>query len=358
MCACCPPQGLFPRHLMAGVLDPANYDAADYRHRFVQLARDRRLRGSHPRGARSCSAGSSAIAESFTDDASDHGIRATPSRWGDAPVSAKAIPLLLRPAGHPADVRALGSGEDRPRGGPTRTSATGPTTTSPAPPAFVTDPLRFDLEPNNFLRIEGHLGKNVQSVLESLLSLKKSHRLPIEVIALRTGAFDESIDVDLSKEECRFQDLETLYETLRAELICFLVKQVAVLLLPSPMQDAGGEEAGRPDARAAEDVRARTSSPQPGTLGFWIESILSWKPGRRPPRFVFPAAGQPSLPNQVLGLVGAMSDLAARLTDDLRQVDFPAVGDRYQTPRRHRPPDRRVAAERSVRRARPRRPAR
>ena len=37
---------------------------------------------------------------------------------------------------------------------------------APAPPAFVTDPLRFDLEPNNFLRIEGHLGKNVQSVLE------------------------------------------------------------------------------------------------------------------------------------------------------------------------------------------------
>ena len=40
---------------------------------------------------------------------------------------------------------------------------------APAPPPFVTDPLRFDLEPNNFLRIEGHLGKNVQSVLETLL---------------------------------------------------------------------------------------------------------------------------------------------------------------------------------------------
>src|SRR6185436_10060911 len=35
MCACCPPEGLFPRHLMAGVLDPVAYDAADYRHHFV-----------------------------------------------------------------------------------------------------------------------------------------------------------------------------------------------------------------------------------------------------------------------------------------------------------------------------------
>ena len=124
----------------------------------------------------------------------------------------------------------------------------------PAPPAFVTDPLRFDLEPNNFLRIEGHFGKNVQTVLEAVLSLKESHRLPFEVIALRTGAFDENVDVDLSKEECRFQDLETLYETLKSELTCFLVKQVAVLLRP-PQRPPGRGAAGRPHTLAAKDVR-------------------------------------------------------------------------------------------------------
>jgi hypothetical protein len=72
---------------------------------------------------------------------------------------------------------------------------------SPAAPAFVTDPLRYDLEPYNFLRIEGHLGKNYQSVLSTLLSLKTQYRLPINIIALRTGAFDEKMPVDLSKEE-------------------------------------------------------------------------------------------------------------------------------------------------------------
>ena len=215
---------------------------------------------------------------------------------------------------------------------------------APAPPAFVTDPLRFDLEPNNFLRIEGHLGKNVQSVLETLLSLKKSHRLPIEVIALRTGAFDENIDVDLSKEECRFQDLETLYETLKSELICFLVKQVQYFYaLPGPDGRPGRGGRSCPTLGLLKTVRARLRRParDPGTQdrgGPDVEARATAHASSSP------SPGTPNLPSQVLALVGAMSDLAARLTDDIRQLDFAAFGDRYREPRRDRPPDRRVPA--------------
>ena len=35
----------------------------------------------------------------------------------------------------------------------------------------MTDALRFDLEPYNFLRVEGHLGKPYQTVLQRLLRL-------------------------------------------------------------------------------------------------------------------------------------------------------------------------------------------
>ena len=198
MCACCPPEGLFPRHLMAGVLDPDLHDAADYRHRFVRSPAVGDCDGPHPRGA-PLFGRLVAIVDSFTETPPDKGVRATPSRWGDAPLSAKAIPYYYDQDGDAAGVPALGPGQDRPSAAPTRTSATAPTTTRRPHRRSSPTRSRFDLEPNNFLRIEGHLGKNVQTVLGSLLSLKKSHRLPIEVVALRTGAFDENVEIDLSQ---------------------------------------------------------------------------------------------------------------------------------------------------------------
>jgi len=324
MCACCPPEGLFPRHLMAGVLDPENYDAADYRHRFIPspavgdcVDRTRYVRSLFGRLV--------AIVESFTETPPDKGIRATPSRWGDVPLSAKAIPYYFDQSGTPP-VLELWDPAKTARGRATQNLSYRADDYSPAPPAFVTDPLRFDLEPNNFLRIEGHLGKNVQSVLESLLSLKNSYRLPIEVVALRTGAFDENMDIDLSKEKCRFQDLETLYETLRAELTCFLVKQVQYFYA-LPMPDGVGEGSVAPTLGLLKTF-APDFVAEPGTLGRTIESVLTWRPGRP---LMFVPFRAPTLLSQVFALVGAMSDLAVRLTDDLRQVDFPTIEDRYRT---------------------------
>ena len=100
MCACCPPEGLFPRHLMAGVLDPVTYDTADYRHRFVPSPavgdcedRTREVRLLFRRLV--------AMLESFTEAPPDKGVRATPSRWGDVALSAKAIPYYYDQDGTP-----------------------------------------------------------------------------------------------------------------------------------------------------------------------------------------------------------------------------------------------------------------
>ena len=327
MCACCPPEGLFPRHLMAGVLDRTAYDVADYRHHFVPSPAGGDCE-DRTRAVRQLFRRLVAIVESFTEAPPDKGVRVTPSRWGDAPVSAKAIPYYYDQDGTPPvfelwdPVKTVGQRANR-------NLSYRADEYSPPPPAFVTDPLRFDLEPNNFLRIEGHLGKNVQDVLETLLSLKKSHRLPIEVIALRTGAFDENIEVDLSKEECRFQDLETLYEALKSELVCFLVKQVEYFYaLPDDV--VIGVEVAEPTLWLLKTY-APDFVAQPGTLGRRFEAVLSWRPGQPSPPFIFALPGMANLPSQALALVGAMSELAARVTDDIRQMDIAAFGDRYRT---------------------------
>ena len=330
LCACCPPSDLFPRHLMIGVLDPVTHDPADYRHQFVRSPavgdcadRSRQVRQLFRRLV--------AMLASFQEEAANNGIRATPSRWGDAPVSAKAIPFYYRQVGAPPLFELWDPVKTaRRRANQNLSYRAGEYL--PAPPAFVTDPLRFDLEPNNFLRIEGHLGLEVQSVLKTLLSLRKSHRLPFEVVALRTGAFDENSDVDLRGDDCRFRDLETLYDTLKAELDCFLVKQIKYFYgLPFPVAAGAPVEIGH-EPRVPTLALLQKHDPdfraEPGTMGYKIEGALTWKPGQAFP-WIVAVPGVPDLPGQVYALVGALSSLSALLTDDLRELDFTAMAEQY-----------------------------
>ena len=331
LCACCPPDGLFPRHLMAGVLDPSQHDPADYRHHFVRspaisecAERSRQVRQLFQRLV--------AMQASFQEVLGDNGILATPSRWGDAPLSLKAIPYYYDQQGTPP-LYELWDPVKTARRRANQNLSYRASDYVPAPPAFVTDPLRYDLEPNGFLRIEGHLGLSVRAVLKVLLSLRKSHRLPIEVIALRTGAFDESAPVDLSKEECRFRDLEALYDALKAELDCFLVKETKYFYsLPFPAVAGAPVLIGEVELIPVLPL-LKTQYPEfralPGTLGYKIESALTWRPGRPYP-WIIAGPGVADLPGQVYALVGVMSDLAGLLTEDLRQLDLAAMAERYQ----------------------------
>jgi hypothetical protein len=335
MCACCPPEGLFPRHLMAGVLAPATVaDPEDYRHRWVPspavgdcaqrteewLVLFRRL---------------VAMAESFTEappmpargkSRFDRQIRITPSMWGDAPLSAKAIPYYYEQDGAPP-LYELWDPVKSARRRANQNLSYRSDEYQPAAPSFVTDPLRFDLEPHNFLRIEGHLGKDVSGVLSTLLTLKDTRRLPIDVIALRTGAFDEKIEVDLTKEQCRFEDLETLYATLRAELICFVCKEVRYFYDFPFDYESNVKQPAVPSLpllrTCAPDFRV-----QPGTIGRWIDDVRAWMSGLHV-GFLFIALPR-ELAYHAYALVGALPALPELLGDDIRHVDFTGFAERYR----------------------------
>jgi hypothetical protein len=233
MCACCPPQELFPRHLMLGEAIPPE-DATtvtNYRHLFLaspaisrcqQQTSDLRLlfqrlltmvkQFSH-----------NPVLPKANSEMPDSQIRITPSKHADVLLSAKCIPYYYSQGGDPRLFEVWSPEKTRRRRATQNLSYRADEYSDEA---FVTDPLRFDLEPYNFLRIEGHLGKNFKTVVDTLLELKDRYRLPIDIVALRTGALDETITVDLSQEECWFQDLETQYRVLREELRCFLCKEM------------------------------------------------------------------------------------------------------------------------------------
>ena len=107
---------------------------------------------------------------------------------------------------------------------------------------YTKNPLRYDLEPYNFLRIEGHIGQPYKTALRTILGIRNQYRLPFDVIALSAdiNSLKTSLEslgkmdtvsklieqyAEQLQCDCEFQDLEALYDTLSAELTCTLCKE-------------------------------------------------------------------------------------------------------------------------------------
>jgi hypothetical protein len=211
MCACCPPEGLFPRHLMLGVLTIEKGENT-YRHSFLPSpAVDnceeaiKVLRQLFQRLVQ--------MIEQFTDkpllpsstsdqvgmvmvlaQRNDMSIRITPSKLGDVPLSDKAIPYYYKQDGKPP-LYQLWSPEKTRRGKANQNlsyrSDSNEYNLSDADRLFYVFPnsLSYDLEPYNFLRIEGHLGQDAK-VVEGFLKTKiKQYRLPIEILRIEAEQF-------------------------------------------------------------------------------------------------------------------------------------------------------------------------
>jgi len=238
LCSCCPPEELFPRHLMLGLIRPDLVkNPGIYRHDFLSSPA---IKGCEERKAELLLLFGRLVemVTHFTNNPTPPDftnrevarkfipVRVTPSKLGDVPISAKAIPYYYLQNGTTPLYRYWNVDKTR-RNRANQNLSFRSDEYIPSAPLFVTRPLEYDIEPFNFFRIEGHLGKNVKSVMSTLLEIKTTNRLPIEIIALRTGEFDARIPVDLTREVCRFQDLDSLFDALRDEFISALGKTLA-----------------------------------------------------------------------------------------------------------------------------------
>jgi hypothetical protein len=182
---CLPDASLFPRHLVLGVLK--NSGNQQYRSRFLPspalvLAENRRgeLRFLFERLLR--------MVQDFNilpDEYNATPPKIIPSQFGYRHLSGKALPFYYRPELRPywdasrKDWQArniLSWHEDADS------------------PAHVRQPLDYDLEAYNFLRIEGHVGKNLLAVTTTLGELIKNRRLPISILYLSTDAVGDFLE--------------------------------------------------------------------------------------------------------------------------------------------------------------------
>jgi PKD repeat protein len=169
----------------------------------------------------------------------NNNIRITPSSLGKYPLAKKAIPFYYMPVEGTGslvdnwDIEKTADGEaDQNLSYNSNLYATDD---------YVLNPLNYDLEPYNFLRVEGHIGMNYTTALKSIVGLRNKNRLPFDVVALGTDL--ESLKTALAdlgktstvaalvekyadriKTPCQFQDIDTLYDTLIAEITCQLCR--------------------------------------------------------------------------------------------------------------------------------------
>ncbi|WP_233377426.1 PKD domain-containing protein [Maribellus sp. CM-23] len=86
----------------------------------------------------------------------------------------------------------------------------------------IQNPLAFNTDSSDFLRIEGHQGKDYRDVLEELDDLKKEYGLSFDVKALSVNINTETLDID--DYECEFEDLKVMLKAWTSEQDCILAQ--------------------------------------------------------------------------------------------------------------------------------------
>jgi hypothetical protein len=215
--ACCPNPARYPKHLRLGHLAqgdtclPSPYRTL-FHHAPIhngQQALRQRVIGLHQR--------LNTLLSSFRDPANFTQLRITPSRELDRPLSERAIPYYYRV--NETFLRHW-SPELARRCRHRETNSYHALDYNPAAEAYTRDALRYSLKPFDFLRIEGHHGRNYRQVLSQVLSERKRQNLPFDVVAVKLGR--SATGTDLGDVDCHFNDLEVMCNAWKEDLACRL----------------------------------------------------------------------------------------------------------------------------------------
>ncbi len=283
---CCPDEQLFPRHLLLYAAFPSKNI---YRHRFIPspalggsdgLVGEMRFLMKRMATMVQMLQVPPEIVPALNNKRSTP-IRITPSKLGDVPLSQKAIPYYYNVLQAPLLFNAWNYQKTSTGRGNTNLSYYAPEYNSTDD--YVRTPLLFDIEPHNFLRIEGHIGMSWQKALQEIYQIKYKHRLPFEVVALNGDfksllAFVQQSVADLGKvlaehpEQwrkilCYFTDIEMQYDMQAAELRCTIGK-VMRFLYSYPADQSTGNVGGVPasDLLQKFDATYRTRINSKGLL--------------------------------------------------------------------------------------------
>jgi hypothetical protein len=166
----------------------------------------------------------------------DNNIRITPSTLGNVSLSEKAIPYYY-PIPNVADPLLKNWSPEKSMQNKITRNLSYHAINYNSVNDDIRNPLLYDLEPYNFLRIEGHIGKPYQHVVRTIADIRNQNRLPFDIVALSADVTSITAFIkDLGKlltsgntdpqatlqaftgSSCHFNDLEVLFDSLMTEL--------------------------------------------------------------------------------------------------------------------------------------------
>ena len=299
--SCCPDPGLFPRHLFAGIfgtkvitisgnqvtVPTCITEGTAY---YDQFMPSRVLAGFNNAADeiqmlfrrlvlqyQSFALPSVKVTSAQGDPKVDPQIKITPTLSGRAPLSLKSIPVYYNvpvfqlQQNWNYQLKLMNKGNR---------NLSYYASTYNTSDSSVYDPLSYDLEEKNFLRVEGHIGKPYTSVLYNLQTIMNQYRLPFKVTIVTTG-FDEANDPNLLADiqklgqvpAALFADLDIAYKTNVSEIVSRFVQATKIIYkgkscLPSSRTAPG----------FSKTVLLKDNAPDflvtPGSIGSYYEEYV------------------------------------------------------------------------------------
>jgi glutathione peroxidase-family protein len=219
---CCPDIKSFPKHLFLGVLVPTEQDILykNYRHSFYKspilghghenfekfkslVDRLKNQLGSYISGTLATT------------------VKITPSKFGTHPLGDKAIPFYYKLSNQNVEEPLLKSWNYEKtlvnKQGRNLSYHTALLQNTPA----IQTPLKYNLEPYNFLRIEGGQGLTYTNAISQINALKTANGLSFDLKALGI-TIPSTATVNVEDYPCEFSDLNAMLQSWRAEYECIL----------------------------------------------------------------------------------------------------------------------------------------
>ncbi|WP_431166554.1 hypothetical protein [Tenacibaculum halocynthiae] len=209
---CCPSIGAFPKHIMLGKLKKATV-YPELRHRFYKST----IIGNEDENLQKVALlinRAIAIANSYIGKEKSGEIVITPSQ-AHTFLSNKAVPFYYNVS---SDFLKKWDFNKTKNYRENQNLSYHKSKLSSA--LAIQKPLSYNIDKNDFYRIEGHQGKMYREALEKILKLKKDNGLSFDVKTLSINATEQNININ--KYECEFEDLKMLLNAWRTEQNCIL----------------------------------------------------------------------------------------------------------------------------------------
>ncbi len=220
---CCPDEGLFAKHLMLGeALQTDSCRPSVFRKEFVPSPIHDGPRDKYDEFAM-LFARMVLMVEAFSVPEFEAEIKITPSSEKGTPLGKRAIPYYYSPADSQNPLYKSWSFDLARKCVPDRALSYHADQYATSPDLeFVRTPLKYDIDPYPFFRMEGHLRQKFAEGLAKLQTLAEDHNLPVKVLGLRLSENSDALDIF----GCQMYDLEAAYAALRSEYLCMFQKAV------------------------------------------------------------------------------------------------------------------------------------